>query len=227
MGRPLLLLRLEGPLQSWGLRSRWDVRDTAGEPTKSGVIGLVGAALGYGRGDPRLEQLDAALRLGVRIERPGRRLVDFQTVTGILPTAEGGTKGTAAEPSTIVSLREYLQDAAFLVVLDGPPETLRVCAQALQNPRWPLFLGRKGCPPIRPVFEDLTASYDDVVSALQRHPWDWEGRSELQQTETPAMLQCSLEDPTGQSLRADAIRVNRSRMYAMRNVRTFAVSRPQ
>ena len=47
MAVPILFLRLEGPLQSWGIRSRWDVRETQPEPTKSGVIGLLGCALGY------------------------------------------------------------------------------------------------------------------------------------------------------------------------------------
>ena len=45
----VLVLRLEGPLQSWGERSRWDVRETADRPTKSAVIGLLGAALGLKR----------------------------------------------------------------------------------------------------------------------------------------------------------------------------------
>lgn len=36
----ILLLRLEGLLQSWGEHSRWDHRDSSDMPTKSGVIGL-------------------------------------------------------------------------------------------------------------------------------------------------------------------------------------------
>src|SRR3954469_17094930 len=102
MGKPILLLRLEGPLQSWGTRSRWDVRDTAPEPTKSGIIGLLGCALGYPLYDPRLEQLSNALRFGVRIENAGAVITDYQTVTDFLPTAagqyrsRGGTKSLEA-----------------------------------------------------------------------------------------------------------------------------------
>src|SRR5205814_6367260 len=66
-------LRLEGPLQSWGSRARWDVRDTEPEPTKSGVIGLLGCALGYPLGDTRLEtELDAGFRFG--LDRKSTRL---------------------------------------------------------------------------------------------------------------------------------------------------------
>jgi CRISPR system Cascade subunit CasD len=46
---PTLLLRLVGPMQSWGTTSRFDQRDTGKEPSKSGVIGLVAAALGIDR----------------------------------------------------------------------------------------------------------------------------------------------------------------------------------
>ena len=225
MGKTLLFLRLEGPMQSWGLRSRWDTRDTGEEPSKSGVIGLLGAALGYGRGDPRLAELDGSLRLGVRVEQSGSRAVDFQTVTGKLPTADGGAKGSRDDPSTIVSPREYLQDAAFLVVLDGPEETLRRCERALRNPRWPIYLGRKGCPPARPVLEGTSERYVDIEDALRHHPWDWEGREVLR--ETPQELRCSLEDATGNASRPDSIRPGRARMYGRRQVRVFAVSSPE
>ena len=46
-----LLLRLAGPMQSWGTDSKFDVRRTQREPSKSGVIGLVAAALGIPRQD--------------------------------------------------------------------------------------------------------------------------------------------------------------------------------
>ena len=67
---PTLLLRLAAPMQSWGVSSRFTVRDTLREPTKSGVVGLIAAALGR----PRTVQLDdlATLRMGVRIDQPGR-----------------------------------------------------------------------------------------------------------------------------------------------------------
>ena len=94
----VLLLWLEGPMQSWGTRARWDVRDTGLEPTKSGVIGLLGCAMGLERGNPELESLDHDLLFGVRIDRPGVVSTDYHTVTGYHRTAVGEFKhsgGTA------------------------------------------------------------------------------------------------------------------------------------
>lgn len=221
----LLLLRFEGPLQSWGERSRWDLRDSADEPTKSGVIGLIGCAMGLKVGDPRLEELDAALALGVRVERAGRRLVDFHTVTGVLPTADGKRKGKHEEPATIVSRRTYLEDAAFLVVIGGPDPLLRTIANAIRDPRWPVFLGRKSCIPCRPVFESLTDSYASVEDALRRHPWSCEAR-ESEDAVPGGPLDCTVEDPGGPAERRDRIRVNPARNYATRRVRRFRTAAP-
>ncbi|HEX6937942.1 MAG TPA: type I-E CRISPR-associated protein Cas5/CasD [Longimicrobiales bacterium] len=190
MGKPVLLIRLEGPLQAWGTRARWDVRDTAREPTRSGVIGLLAAALGYDRNDPRIvDELEAGLEIGVRVEREGDILDDYHTITGYLPTAEGSYRhsgiktasnlaaliGKGAEPSTIQSTRRYLVDASFLVALacraDADESLLMRCADALRAPHWPLYLGRRSCIPSRPVFETLTTRYDGVEHALRRYPW--------------------------------------------------------
>ena len=99
-----LFLRLEGPLQAWGTRARWGERDTALEPTKSGVIGIIACALGLGRGeDTQIRDLGRALQLGVRIDRPGRLLVDYHTVIGGVRSAEGKIKITASTLTTMLS----------------------------------------------------------------------------------------------------------------------------
>lgn len=225
MGKiPLLLLRLEGPLQSWGLRSRWDVRDTGDEPSKSGIVGLLGCALGYPMYAPRLEELDGQLTMAVRVEHSGRRLVDYQTVTGLLPTAGGEVKGTTEDPGTIVSPRAYLQDAAFLAILAGPLEVLECCRDALANPHWPVYLGRKSCPPSRPVCAGLVTEYDSLEDALRRHPWDWHGRATNRKA--PEGLWCVLESSDGTALRADRVQANPARMYGTRGVREFRVPFP-
>lgn len=222
----LLLLRLEGPLQSWGARARWDVRDSAPEPTKSGIIGLLGCALGYGMYDSRLEsELDESLEMGVRIEHPGEPLLDYQTITGVLPRADGGWKGSPGDPATIESPRTYLQDAAFLVALAGDPELLKRCRDALVEPRWPVFLGRKSCPPVRPVLEGLTNQYSSIDDALHRHPWSCQSMERRE--ERPATrLACTVEDARGPARRQDATRINPARMFGFRAVRTFSVEPP-
>jgi CRISPR system Cascade subunit CasD len=170
-----VFLRLEGPLQAWGVTSRFAVRDTADVPSKSGVLGLVCAALGLRRGEAndRLKEL-AALRMGVRIDRPGERFADYHTAgAGIgMMSAEGKIKytGMTGEIETWVMQKEYLADAAFLVALQVNPGTAKEITDALQNPVWPLFLGRKSCPPSAPVFAGV-GLFDDLIAALRSRPW--------------------------------------------------------
>ena len=65
-----LKLCFQGPLQSWGERSRWDSRDTAAMPTKSAIIGLLGCCLGLERGSEQLTALDAQVHMAVRADKP-------------------------------------------------------------------------------------------------------------------------------------------------------------
>lgn len=139
-----LLLRLQGPMQSWGTTSRFDERDTQLEPSKSGVLGLVCAALGRDRSEP-VDDL-AALRMGVRIDREGVLMRDYQTAAGVLIAS-----GKPDHGRTVVSPRYYLSDAVFLVGLEGERSLLAQIQQALLTPHWPLALGRKAFVPGKPV----------------------------------------------------------------------------
>lgn len=228
MGKPILLLRLEGPLQSWGVRARWGVRDTTHEPTKSGIMGLLGCALGYPMYDPRIEhELDKGLFFGVRVENAGHIAEDFHTITGVLPTAQGKAKGSGIEFSTILSPRFYLEDAAFLVALEETGEVsgvLRCCAEAVQQPVWPLYLGRKACVPTRPVFQEFTEAYADLADALARCPWSWLGCGMAERCiQPPQRTLAYIEDPDGPLVRQDAIRTNTARVYGFRQARAMEV----
>jgi len=130
-----LLLRLEGPMQSWGYRSRFDYRDTALEPTRSGVIGLICAAMGIARGED-ISRFDA-IRMGARVDKEGRPERDYHTALHVIKADGSGT-------DTVVSRRDYLADASFTVGLESENEDLlEEIAKALCNPTWTLFLGRK------------------------------------------------------------------------------------
>ena len=143
---PTLLLRLAGPMQSWGTTSRFDERDTQLEPSKSGVLGLLCAALGRDRSEP-LEDL-AALKMGVRVDREGILLRDYQTATGVMTAT-----GKPHLDRTVVSPRSYLADAVFLVGLEGSdPVLLERLHAAVLEPAWLLALGRKSFPPGQPVW---------------------------------------------------------------------------
>ncbi|PRY64143.1 CRISPR-associated Cas5e family protein [Vreelandella songnenensis] len=140
-----LLMCLAGPMQSWGTTSRFDERDTQLEPSKSGVLGLVCAALGRDRTAP-IDDL-ATLRMGVRVDREGIPMRDYQTATGVIASS-----GKVDANRTVVSQRYYLSDAVFLVALEGERELLAHIHEALRTPYWPLSLGRKSFIPSRPVF---------------------------------------------------------------------------
>lgn len=159
-----LLLRLAAPLQAWGTDSKFEVRDTGREPSKSGVVGLLAAALGRRR-DADLSDLNA-LRFGVRVDQEGKLLRDFHTAR-------------SADKSYVTS-RYYLVDACFLVGLEGERAFLQQLADALKHPCFPLFLGRRSCPPSQPLFpydpqdpkKKLEAIVEkDLISALREESW--------------------------------------------------------
>ena len=230
MADAVALLWLEGPMQSWGIRARWDVRDTGLEPTKSGVVGLIGCALGLERGDPELEKLDTEIRFGVRVDCPGVVATDYHTVSGYHRTAAGDFKhsgGTSKSLSkarehgeaTVVSPRDYLHDAVFLVVLQSSTDRIDSIRNALVAPRWPLFLGRKSCPPTRPVLDATSAEYKDLQTALEcspRHP----------RANASDRLTSYMEDSEGPLERQDALRLNPLRMYGFRRCRYLEVDPP-
>lgn len=141
----VVALRLGGPLQAWGSDSRFVHRRTEMAPTKSGVVGLVAAAKGMRRADP-IEEL-VGLRMGVRVDQPGRLIRDFQTAHRPKRDRTGSLQWT----SMPISYRYYLSDATFLAVLEGDPRLIEGIDAALRSPYFPLFLGRRSCPPSRPV----------------------------------------------------------------------------
>ena len=175
-----LLIRLEGPLQSWGISSRFSERDTTMEPSKSGVIGLLCAALGKPRGEdegslqqwPSLSTL-AGLRMGARCDRTGIVGIDFQTAGGgrMAGRRYGVPRSNGGIAPCVISHRYFLQDASFLVGLSGEDEAiLHRLHRALQSPVWQIFLGRKGyVPAVPPYLADGLVPHD-LLPALSRYP---------------------------------------------------------
>ena len=141
-----LLICLKGPMQSWGYRSRFDYRDTALEPTRSGVIGLICAAMGIARGED-ISRFDA-IRMGVRVDKEGRPERDYHTALHVI-------KADGTDTDTVVSRRDYLSDASFTVGLQSEnKDLLDEIAESLRDPKWTLCLGRKAfplaLPPLKP-----------------------------------------------------------------------------
>ncbi|NYE95729.1 CRISPR system Cascade subunit CasD [Psychromicrobium silvestre] len=152
---------LKGPLQSWGSSSRFVTRGTEQAPTKSGVIGLLAAAKGIRRTEPLTELLK--LSFGVRIDQPGRLIRDFQ----VAKTQDG--------KSMPLSYRYYLGDAVFLAGVESKDDSLlEELFKALSNPVFPLYLGRRSCPPAQPFEAKLhSETLAEVFKTVdwQASPW--------------------------------------------------------
>jgi CRISPR system Cascade subunit CasD len=168
-----LYLRLESSLQAWGDESRFNFRRTRTEPTKSGVAGLLCACLGVSRESARpvLARL-AATRFGVREDRPGKVIMDYQTVgsrTGGT-IAELNTQGRPkSRPTADETVREYLADASFLAVVQGDPALVAELAAAVKNPVFVPYLGRRCCTPTTALFGGLGEG-GSVSAALADFP---------------------------------------------------------
>jgi CRISPR system Cascade subunit CasD len=132
-------------------------RETEAWPTKSGVIGMISAALGIARNES-LARFEG-LRFGVRADQPGTVMCDFQTA-----------EGEKTEEKTHLSWRYYLQDAVFLAALEGDDRgKLEEYQHALAAPYYQLFLGRRSCPPDGPVQTWL--SEEGLEDSLRHAPW--------------------------------------------------------
>lgn len=171
-----LLLRLAAPLQSWGSDSKFETRKTDREPTKSGVVGLLAAALGLRR------------------------------------------------DTSYVTYRHYLQDAVFLAGLESEDEALlRELEAALRHPVYPLYLGRRSCPPTLPLC--LGIRQGSLLDVLRTEPM--QGRK----PETGKLRIVADADP------ADPAAVPRQdlpmsfspvhRQYGFRPVREWRLDRPE
>lgn len=220
MMRHTLLIPLVGPMQAWGSRSRFDDRDTHPEPTKSGVIGLVCAALGQPR-DADLSTL-GGLRFGVRADAPGRAMTDFHTAQNVVKAGGGLTN--------VTSQRHYLADACFLAGLEGGDLTLlQKIEAALQNPVWPLSLGRKSfalaLPPFLPggsIREDLS-----LKEALTLEPWlTLRQREKMPKFLRPERLRLVWEDSDGEGVLSDQPESFFARRFGLRRVRTATIDLP-
>ena len=212
---PTLLMRISGPLQSWGTKSNFTRRDTEREPSKSGIIGILCAALGRTR-DADITDL-RALRMGVRIDRPGETICDFHTAG-----ADGVylVEGKVNRRTVMVSYRDYIADAKFLVGLEGEPNLLLELQDALKHPDRPLFLGRKSCPPAERLWLPDGLQDTDLVSALSAYP-------SLDTYGPPSeRLRLLIEDGAGDIVRKDQPESFATRHFIHRRLRTEWVSNP-
>jgi CRISPR system Cascade subunit CasD len=164
----VMALCLDAPLQAWGVASRFQRRQTLPFPTRSGLSGMLCAAAGAAKGSPReaeiLTDILPRIRLTVfelpKSKGPLRRLTDFHTV---LETRRAS--GTLNK-DPVVTRREYLLDARFGVLLEGPEQLLEQIRGWVENPRWGIWFGRKCCLPAAPVFRGIFPTREQAVASL-------------------------------------------------------------
>ncbi|SDA32291.1 CRISPR system Cascade subunit CasD [Ruminococcus sp. YE71] len=176
-----LLLRLAAPMQSWGAESKFETRRTLPYPTKSGVIGMIAAALGFSR-DQSLEDLNM-LRFGVRADKEGVLMRDYHTVQAEKP---------------YITERYYIADAVFLAGLEGERQKLENLENALRSPVYPLYLGRRSCPPTMPLV--LGIRDKELHAALNEEPWllsEWRQKKACNNDEN--VLRFIIEDESSNS----------------------------
>lgn len=213
----VLLFRLQAPMQAWGVQSHFGVRDTARYPTRSGMIGLICAALGLPR-EAELSEFDN-LRFGVRVDRPGVMMRDFQAAQDIYLG-----DGKVSDNATIGN-RYYLADAVFLAGIEGENlDQLLKYETALKNPKWLLYLGRRAFPLSKPAWLHNGLRQDaSLEQALKSFPYL------LSENDNPPgdQLRLVLETPAGPIVQRDRPKSFQERTFTQRRIRVSLIPVPE
>ena len=156
-----ILLKFAGPLQSYGTSSHFETRYTEYYPSKSAVIGLLAACLGYRRDEAENLRELSKLQFAVRIDQDGTLLRDYHIARSY--------KDKGVESKTYVTNRYYLEDALFVVALSGMDELIDTLTKAIKSPYFQPFMGRRSLPV--PVDFFLGVSAEDILDSVRNLPW--------------------------------------------------------
>ena len=156
-----ILLKFSGPLQSYGTSSHFQTRYTDYYPSKSAVLGLLAACLGYRRDEEEKLRELSTLKFAVRIDQQGGLLKDYHIAIT--------DKEIVEIPQTYVTNRYYLEDALFVVALSGMDELIDTLTKAIKSPYFQPFMGRRSLPV--PVDFFLGESAEDMLDSLRNLPW--------------------------------------------------------
>lgn len=187
-----LVFRLYGSMASWGEIAVGEARHSAIYPSKSAITGLLAAALGIRREQEELHnQITEGYWQAVKLLKAGQVLKDYHTAQA--PDSVGKFRYRTRRDElvqgkdrlgTVLSSREYRTDAQAIVAIQGlavMPYSLQALQQALQSPKFHLYLGRKSCPLSAPLdaqiitaenFRQALDSYS--VKCLLNSKYEWE-----------------------------------------------------
>ena len=167
MAKKTFCFALEGAVHGWGAPSVDSVSNTTEIPEKRGIIGMLACCMGLKREDPRIAKLYEQTDINVTLDEAYRNrmkvLRDFQTINGLpvnpgssklisLPTADGKTRS-----SGLIRYKYYVTDAKYHVTVTAEEELAEELFDAVNDPEWIPYLGRKCCLLSEPIIPVWTA----------------------------------------------------------------------
>ncbi|MGX7107628.1 type I-E CRISPR-associated protein Cas5/CasD [Hutsoniella sourekii] len=213
-----ILLKFAGPLQSWGTQSNFETRHTDFYPSKSAVIGLIAASLGLKRNSDEIQSLND-LDFAVRIDQPGNLLRDYHTAKKY--------KNNGDLDRTYVTNRYYLEDAVFVVAIFGEDDRIDSIAEALNNPYYQGYMGRRALP--LPANFIIGVEEKDLITSLREIPWQaapWYKRKPVHKL--TAYADSHLLDKDKKNLRKDKVESfsQKNRSFSFRYETRFEIELP-
>jgi CRISPR system Cascade subunit CasD len=176
-----LVFQLSAPLSAWGDVAVGEYRPTAEYPSHSAIYGLLCAALGIVRDDEKAQlAMQSSYRIAVGVLSQGRLMRDYHTTqvpgrTSLKNRPQATRKDELSIPkfdlNTILSNRDYRQDADSLVAVQVNAQasfSLLQIADAIKQPKFILYLGRKSCPVAAPLFPTIM-NVETVYAAFQNY----------------------------------------------------------
>jgi CRISPR system Cascade subunit CasD len=188
-----LIIKLQGAMQAWGGHTYEDYRPSLIFPTRSAIIGLLGACLGIEREDlTGLKALDNSFKLTIRANKRKivqreksavKPLVSMQKITDFHTVQHARKVDGKPRQEAIVSRREYLCDAEFTLALSFAEDAdydLERVKQDIQKPIYTPFLGRRSCPIQCPLYEAVINAENPPAALSQIAPYYGTLYSELE-----------------------------------------------
>lgn len=159
-----LTLNLCAPLQSYGYKDFFNIRQTKVEPTISAIAGLIACCAGIERDDPKILEIEKSIKIKEieKYKTPKKfydritadyftELSDFQILKGTEENPVYTSKQKEYKNNVIIK-RDYIEDAYFKVTIESNEKNIEQYKRWLRDPVWVPYIGRKCCSPSIPIF---------------------------------------------------------------------------